>query len=84
MSPLHSSPLQKEYLESQSQSTPNLNLSTTGAGNMGDGGGTAVPSSLGGRSTAESQPIHAPSKGFREGGDRMITSIGEEKEDNNT
>ena len=43
-------------------------------------GGAAIPASLGGRSTADSQPVHAPSKGFREGGERGITSIGEEVE----
>jgi len=31
--------------------------------------GAAIPASLGGRSTAESQPVYALSKGFREGGD---------------
>jgi len=45
-----------------------------------DGGGAAIPASLGGRSTADSQPVYAPSKGFREGGERGITSIGEEVE----
>jgi hypothetical protein len=50
-----------------------------GQNNPGNGG-AAVPNILGGRTTAESQPIHAPSTGFREGGDRGITSIGEEIE----
>lgn len=40
--------------------------------------GTAVPGSLGGRTTAESMPVHKPSQGFREGGERGITKIDEE------
>jgi hypothetical protein len=40
--------------------------------------GTAVPGSLGGRTTAESIPVHKPSQGFREGGERGITKIDEE------
>ena len=42
------------------------------------GTGTAIPGSLGGRSTAESMPVHEPSQGFREGGERGITRIDEE------
>jgi hypothetical protein len=49
-------------------------------GESKEGGGAAVPGSLGGRSTAESQPVYAPGNGFREGGERGITSIGEEVE----
>jgi len=41
------------------------------------GSGATVPGSLRGRSTAESQPVHAPSNGFREGGERGITRIEE-------
>jgi hypothetical protein len=40
--------------------------------------GTAVPGSLGGRTTAENMLVHKPSQGFREGGERGITKIGEE------
>jgi hypothetical protein len=43
-------------------------------------GGAAVPASLGGRTTAESQPVHLPSQGFREGGERGITMIEEKDE----
>jgi len=43
-------------------------------------GGAAKPASLGGRTTIESQPVHAPSNGYREGGERGITRIGEEPE----
>ncbi|KAH8595232.1 PAS domain-containing protein [Bisporella sp. PMI_857] len=82
-SPLHNSPSQKEFPESQSQSTPNLNP-PTGSGIMGNGGATAIPGSLGGRSTIESHPVHPPSMGFMEGGARGITRIGEEKEENMT
>ena len=46
-------------------------------GENSEQGGAAVPASLGGRSTAESQPMHIPSHGFREGGERGITRIGE-------
>ncbi|TEY37457.1 hypothetical protein BOTCAL_0516g00050 [Botryotinia calthae] len=57
-----------------------------GQGNIGPGGisnggvmgsGTAVPASLGGRTTMESQPVHAPSLGFNEGGISGITNIAE-------
>lgn len=57
-----------------------------GQGNIGPGGisnggvmgsGTAVPASLGGRTTMESQPIHARSLGFNEGGVSGITNIAE-------
>jgi len=78
-SPVHSSPLQKELPQSQSQSTPNLNPPPGGSDSDGKGN-TAVPGILGGRSTAESQPVRAPSKGFQEGGDRGITIIREEVE----
>lgn len=49
---------------------------------MGDvkGDGAAVPQALGGRSTIESMPVHATSRGFREGGQRMITNIDERDE----
>ena len=40
--------------------------------------GTAVPASFGGRTTTESMPVHKPSRGFREGGERGITKIDEE------
>ena len=40
--------------------------------------GIAIPGSLGGRSTADSMPVHKPSQGFREGGERGITNIDEE------
>lgn len=46
-------------------------------GSRGEGG-TAMVGSLGGRSTAESRPIHEVSTGFREGGERGITRIREE------
>jgi hypothetical protein len=39
---------------------------------------TAVPGSLGGRTTVESMPVHMPSQGFREGGERGITKIDKE------
>jgi len=45
------------------------------------GEGAAMVDSLGGRSTAESRPVHGLSQGFREGGVRGITSIGEEGAD---
>jgi hypothetical protein len=38
----------------------------------------AIPGSLGGRTTMESMPVHMPSQGFMEGGERGITSITEE------
>jgi hypothetical protein len=50
-------------------------------GGLDDGGrkkGAARPESLGGRSTAESMPVHEQSFGFREGGQRGITMIQEE------
>ncbi|TGO10010.1 hypothetical protein BTUL_0147g00140 [Botrytis tulipae] len=60
-----------------------------GKGNIGPGGisnggimgsGTAVPASLGGRTTMESQPVHARSLGFNEGGVSGITNIEEGRE----
>jgi hypothetical protein len=67
---------------------PNLNIKRGQQGNLkGEGGGeagvggegsAAVPRSLGGRSTIESMPVHKPSQGFREGGERGITMIVEE------
>ncbi|EDN97429.1 predicted protein [Sclerotinia sclerotiorum 1980 UF-70] len=60
-----------------------------GYGNIGVGGisnggvmgsGTAVPASLGGRTTMESQPVHARSLGFNEGGVTGITNIEEGRE----
>jgi hypothetical protein len=83
-SPGHGSPLQKEVPQSESHSTPNLNP-PIGAGDMkgektNGHGQAAKPASLGGRTTAESQPVHEISTGFREGGQRGITSIGEEVE----
>ena len=42
------------------------------------GKGAARPKSLGSRSTQESMPVHQPSSGFREGGERGITVIREE------
>lgn len=82
-SPIHSSPLANEVqLKQQSLSnTPNLNpapKTNDGKGTEVVGTGTAVPGSLGGRSTAESMPVHKPSQGFRDGGDRGITKIDEE------
>ena len=62
--------------------TPNLNPPTgIGVGAIGEGGGAAVPASLGGRTTSESMPVHEPSVGFREGGERGITNIGEGDEE---
>jgi len=87
-SPVHTSPLQNEVVQMKKSlsSTPNLNpapsdgsvkgTSVNGKGN--DEPGTAVPAVLGGRTTAESQPVHKPSQGFRGGGERMITKIDEE------
>lgn len=57
-------------------------------GGLTDGGGigttattpTGLPASLGGRTTAESQPVHAPSQGFKEGGPNNITKIDEKEE----
>lgn len=60
-----------------------------GKGNIGPGGisnggimgsGTAVPASLGGRTTMESQPVHARSLGYNEGGVSGITNIEEGRE----
>ncbi|RAL64761.1 hypothetical protein DID88_001792 [Monilinia fructigena] len=48
------------------------------------GGGTAVPASLGGRTTMESQPVHARSLGFNEGGISGITNIEEGGEGSGT
>jgi hypothetical protein len=84
-SPTQTSPLGKEIPQSQSQSTPNLNPSKSGTGDVkGDNhngeGSAAIPAALGGRSTADSMPVHAPSQGFREGGQRGITKISEESE----
>ena len=83
-SPVHSSPLQQETssstIQNQIQSTsntPNLNREKENQGNM-KGDGAALPGSLGGRSTMESMPVHMPSQGFREGGERGITRIREE------
>lgn len=59
---------------------PNLNLNKDGKVANVKGDGAAVPGSLGGRSTAESMPIHKPSVGFREGGQRGITNIDESDE----
>ena len=65
-----------------SNTNPNLNPPTgIGVGAIGEGGGAAVPASLGGRTTSESMPVHKPSVGFREGGERGITNIGEGDED---
>lgn len=54
-----------------------------GVGGISNGGvmgsGTAVPASLGGRTTIESQPVHARSLGFNEGGISGITNIEEGK-----
>ncbi|CAD6455771.1 2a2cfdc6-dc6f-48c8-b03d-222b5ed342eb [Sclerotinia trifoliorum] len=64
-----------------------------GHGNIGVGGiinggvmgsGTAVPASLGGRTTMESQPVHARSLGFNEGGVSGITNIEEGREGSRT
>ncbi|QSZ31438.1 hypothetical protein DSL72_001003 [Monilinia vaccinii-corymbosi] len=64
----------------------NVNKGSIGHGKIGVGGisnggimggGTAVPASLGGRTTIESQPVHARSVGFNEGGISGITNIEE-------
>ncbi|TVY30895.1 White collar 1 protein [Lachnellula hyalina] len=68
-SPVSSSPLQQEVPQSSLSNTPNLNPNPNSS---------AAPQSLGGRSTADSQPVRDQSKGFREGGDRGITRIEEE------
>ncbi len=44
------------------------------------GDGAAAPGSLGGRTTIESMPVHRPSVGIREGGERGITKIDERDE----
>lgn len=56
---------------------PNLKREKDKEGDV-KGDSAAVPGSLGGRSTLESQPVHKPSLGFREGGKRGITNISEE------
>ena len=53
---------------------------TSGISSIGGGGKAAVPAILGGRTTQESMPIHKPSQGFREGGERGITKIDEKDE----
>jgi hypothetical protein len=61
--------------------TPNLNpapKTADGKATDVDGRGIAVPGILGGRTTAESIPIHKPSQGFRDGGESGITKIDEE------
>jgi hypothetical protein len=93
-SPQHSSPLANEIQNKPSLSnTPNLNPAPTVNSVDGKGKaplqgkdvdanvvmtGTAVTGSLGGRTTAESMPVHKPSQGFRKGGERAITKIDEE------
>lgn len=57
--------------------TPNLNRDSENAGDI-KGDGAALPGVLGGRTTTESMPVHKPSLGFREGGDRGIINIEEE------
>ncbi|KAK6608127.1 GATA zinc finger [Botrytis cinerea] len=68
------------------EGTGKTGQSKIGQGNIGPGGisnggvmgsGTAVPASLGGRTTMESQPFHARSLGFNEGGVSGITNIAE-------
>ncbi|KAG0647420.1 White collar 1 [Hyphodiscus hymeniophilus] len=77
-SPNHSSPLANEMQNKTSLSnTPNLNPAPKTDRKTTDVG-TAVPGSLGGRSTVESLPVHKPSQGFRDGGERGITNIDEE------
>ena len=77
--------MQKDtHLESSPKINPNPNLNpppVIGVAVIGEGGGAAVPASLGGRTTSESMPVHKPSVGFREGGERGITNIGEGDED---
>lgn len=53
-----------------------MNAAAKMQGNV-KGDGAAVPGSLGGRSTMQSMPFHAPSRGFRGGGERGITKIAE-------
>ncbi|KUJ10727.1 uncharacterized protein LY89DRAFT_655525 [Mollisia scopiformis] len=77
-SPAHSSPLQQEVSQSRSE-RPNLNAAPSGAGDV-KGDGAAIPGSLGGRTTTESIPVHMPSLGYREGGQRGITNIDERDE----
>ncbi|KAF4637936.1 hypothetical protein G7Y89_g152 [Cudoniella acicularis] len=76
-SPAHSSPLQKEMPQNQSLSnTPNLNPNPKEEDvDVKGGEGAARPASLGGRSTADSMPVHEQSVGFRDGGERGITMI---------
>nr|DAZ85339.1 TPA_exp: white collar-1 [Monilinia laxa] len=71
----------------------NVNKGSIGHGSIGVGGisnggimggGTAVPASLGGRTTMESQPVHARSLGFNEGGISGITNIEEGGEGSGT
>lgn len=71
----------------------NVNKGSIGHGTIGVGGisnggimggGTAVPASLGGRTTMESQPVHARSLGFNEGGISGITNIEEGGEGSGT
>ncbi|KAE8441424.1 hypothetical protein EG329_004980 [Mollisiaceae sp. DMI_Dod_QoI] len=78
-SPVHSSPLQQEASKSSDPQRTNTNADSNGNGDM-KGDGAAVPGSLGGRTTIESMPVHRPSVGFREGGERGITKIDERDE----
>jgi len=79
-SPVHTSP--RPDTTPNANTNPNLKSPTgIGVGTIGEGGGAAVPASLGGRTTSESMPVHKPSVGFREGGERGITNIGEGDED---
>jgi len=54
-----------------------MNTDPNGKGNV-KGESAAVPGSLGGRTTMESMPVHMPSLGYREGGQRGIINIDEE------
>jgi hypothetical protein len=53
---------------------------TSGISSIGGAGKAAVPAILGGRTTQDSMPVHRPSQGFREGGERGITKIDEKDE----
>ncbi|KAL2072109.1 hypothetical protein VTL71DRAFT_11452 [Oculimacula yallundae] len=87
-SPARSSPLHKEVTHANSTSNsqtrnPNLNFDKEAHGDMKGEGGAAVPESLGGRSTAQSMPVHKRSLGFRGGVGGVsggMANIGEEDE----
>lgn len=67
-------------------SAPNLNSNFnlkpgTKTAGAGDGCSAPISAGSGGRTTSESMPVHRRSVGFREGGERGITNIGEGIED---